>query len=632
MLPKKESMNPTAIDIDELTEDFSDLKFVKVIGKDGQTLEVRVTTPKYVLAKNEKEATQQEYEAQQTKETIKVIQKGYATGAEKLKKTIQQPLPLTNYWDNAKRFYTYQPYFYDKSGTFWFWQEENRSYAEVDDIDVMNAFDQTLGYFGQTVNPKVKANTLEAMKRYGRLNTPKDAKKKWVQFATKAYSIHSGKTHNITHHYFFTNPIPWSMGKTEDTPVMDSLFNEWVGEKYKEDLYEILAYCCYRSYPIQTLFCLYGGGRNGKSSFLRILDRFIGEQNVCSTELDLIAGSRKSQFEVYKLYKKLVCIMGETDFGILSSSSLLKRLTGADKIGFEKKHKDPFDDYSYAKIIIASNSLPSSSDTSDGYYRRWHTIPFSNEFSEGKDVIATIPDEEYNNLARKVMRILPELLKRGEFKNQGSIEDRKRKYMLASNPLPIFLDHCCFKDPEAYMSYNELYTAYVRFLRYHKMRKVGSKEFKSGLEEEGFWAEKTSKPDGFNDAGYPKYKILYWVEGVKLKENWEVLSQQDFADFAHFAHSSTLLLSPRELIYNTSKMGKMGKIDNELIEKKGKQSLLERIKATRNALGRILSPSDISKVISELGLSTAEFDAFLNALKIDGDVFEPRKGFLEVVK
>ena len=75
--------------------------------------------------------------------------------------------------------------------------------------------------------------------------------------------------------------------------------------------------------------------------------------------------------------------MGETNFGVLSKSSILKKLTGGDMIGFEIKGKDPFDDYNYAKIIIASNSLPPSDDTSEGFYRRWNIINFGNKFVEG---------------------------------------------------------------------------------------------------------------------------------------------------------------------------------------------------------------------------------------------------------
>jgi len=146
--------------------------------------------------------------------------------------------------------------------------------------------------------------------------------------------------------------------------------------------------------------------------------------------------------------------MGETNFNILENSSILKKLVGGDKIGYEVKGAGLFDDFNYAKIIIASNSLPSSEDTSEGFYRRWHIIDFPNEFPEGKDITLDIPEIEYNNLAKKVTEILPKLLSKAQFSNQGTIEQRKAKYIMASNPLPFFIEKYCYLNSIGYIRYS----------------------------------------------------------------------------------------------------------------------------------------------------------------------------------
>ena len=138
-------------------------------------------------------------------------------------------------------------------------------------------------------------------------------------------------------------------------------------------------------------------------------------------------------------------------------------------------------------------------------------IDFPNEFEEGKDIVNTIPEVEYNNLSLKVTEMLPDLLEEGKFEMQGSIEDRKHKYILSSNPLPIFLNVCCDKGEGLFVSYNELYSVYVRFLNANKKRKVSRTEFKAALSDEGFFPEKTSKEDGLDEKGYMKYKIIMWV-------------------------------------------------------------------------------------------------------------------------
>jgi P4 family phage/plasmid primase-like protien len=408
----------------------------------------------------------------------------------KKKQTDINGLRVDNFQFNIERYYEDNPFFYDKQNIFWKWNKKEYKYEIVDEVDLMIDIERFLQFNGQTINSFIKHNYIEAFKRVGRQNIPAPAPKKWIQFKDKAFSLKSSTMYDVTSKYFFTNPIPWEIGETSNTPIMDKLFNEWVGEKYVKTLYEIIAYCCYSDYPIHLIFCFVGCGRNGKSKYQGLIQKFIGSENICSTELDTLLESR---FESFKLYKKLICSMGETNFGVLNKTSLLKRLTGQDLIGFEFKNKMPFDDYNYAKIVISSNSLPTSEDTSEGFYRRWCIIDFPNQFEEGADILESIPEQEYIALTKKVCEILPELLKNGSFVNQGSIEQRKERYINASNPLSIFLNAYCDKSPDIFMKYGELYIAYNKYLTKIKRRNITNKEFSKLLGFEGLQVENTTR-------------------------------------------------------------------------------------------------------------------------------------------
>jgi P4 family phage/plasmid primase-like protien len=425
-------------------------------------------------------------------------------------------LRVDNYFQNVQEFYKQQPFFLDDSKIFWFWDWDKCCYEIINDIDLMVLLEKVLDFNGQTIFSTVKYNYLEAFRRVGRTNKPKDAPLKWVQFKDKAYSLSSGKTYEVTPDYFFTNPINWDLGDAPETPTMDKLFAEWVGKDNVRALYDIIAYCCYRSYPIQLIFAFCGSGRNGKSQFFKVVEKFLGNHNICSTELDTLMDNR---FESFKLYKKLCCQLGETDFGILKKSSLLKKLVGGDMIGFEKKTKDPFDAHNYAKIMINSNSLPTSNDQSDGFYRRWNIIEFPNEFEESNgEVYLQIPDKEYNNLARKVAQILVVILKNNSIHNQGTIRERTDKFLFHSNPIKQFLDKCCIvdiSDTEMFEKYGAVYTSYVQFLIKNKKRRVKHTEFKQVLSEEGLFVERTSKEvEG-------KFVSSNWISGIKLKKDWK---------------------------------------------------------------------------------------------------------------
>lgn len=337
----------------------------------------------------------------------------------------------------AKRFYDAQPIYYDTAGLWWLWNHNRNCWELTDEVTIANFLYMSLGV--NTIDSKERTEIIQALKQVGRMYKPVPLPKTWIQFKGTIFDIKTGYELAVTPKYFALNPIPYQLhpDKLIDTPNMDRIFEEWVGKENVRTLYQIIAYCLLPDYPLHRLFCFIGAGMNGKSCFLRLIQKFIGEGNCCSTELDSLIGSR---FEVTRLHKKMVCMMGETNFNELSKTSILKKLTGQDMIGFEYKNKNPFEDTNYAKILISTNNLPETTDKTVGFYRRWMIIDFPNSFSEEKDILAEIPEEEYEALANKcAIVILPDLLKDRKFHNEGSIEDRQKAYEEKSNPFDKFL-------------------------------------------------------------------------------------------------------------------------------------------------------------------------------------------------
>jgi len=255
-----------------------------------------------------------------------------------------------------------------------------------------------------------------------------------------------------------TNPIPWKLGDSEDTPTIDKLFGEWVVTPGKQDksyvntLYEIVSYLALMDYPIHLIFAFTGDGLNGKGSFLRLCEKFVGKNNFMSSDWDLLT---QSNFETSSFYKKLLCCMGDIDKGIFKKTKWIKRLTGQDTIPMQFKHKPRFDEKSYAKILVATNSIPDTSDKSIGFYRRWCIVDFFNTFKErGVDIVNIIPDVEFENLARKSVRILKEVLEKGEFTNQGTIPERQKKYEDHTSNISDFIEEHCEKDILAEILYD----------------------------------------------------------------------------------------------------------------------------------------------------------------------------------
>lgn len=365
-----------------------------------------------------------------------------ASQMEEEKETIDSPLfqqgklnIFVDYVQLAKMFQQKQPYFYDKQKIWWLWNHEKAFWERIDETDIINAMDATINGLFLFKN-KTKNEIMNALKMQGRKTIPKPMHKSWVQIGKMIYDL-QGKFFEATPKWFTTNPIPWNLTKSQETetPNIDKLFNDWVTPEYVPLLYEICAYAMLSDYPIRRVFCLNGEGANGKSTYMKIIERLVGKENVSTADFAMLS----TRFESSKLYKKLVCEMHEISHKQLKDTSTFKKLTGGDMIRYEFKGKDGFDDYSFAKLIIATNKLPESPDKSKGYFDRWCIVDFKNVFEEHPNLLDTIPKEEYEHLARKCLRILMELLRTGKFTREGEPDERKMRYEERASPVNEFL-------------------------------------------------------------------------------------------------------------------------------------------------------------------------------------------------
>ena len=203
--------------------------------------------------------------------------------------------------------------------------------------------------------------------------------------------------------------------------------------------------------------------------------------------------------------------MGETNFNEMNKTSILKKLTGQDTIGFEYKNKNPFEDTNYAKILIATNSLPTTTDKTIGFYRRWLIIDFPNQFSEQKDILSDIPEEEYECLAVKSLGILKDLLDKRAFTNEGSVEDRMERYEAKSNFLDKFLkEFCDVRDPNGFIFSFEFEKKFNEWCKENKFRQLS--ETSIGLAMKKLGVEKGREYADFGN----KNQIRCW-RGIKWK-------------------------------------------------------------------------------------------------------------------
>jgi putative DNA primase/helicase len=387
----------------------------------------------------------------------------------------------------AREFHNRNPYAYDRAELFWIWDMENHCYKQADKTDILNKVRNALGV--DTIDGKTKSEIVEAIEQVGREKLPKEVPNHWIQFKKNVVDIKTGVIFEATPQFFFTSPIPWDIGETEDTPTLDRLFTEWVYKPgvqdvtYVHTLQEVTAYAAEDSAFMQTIIWLCGSGCNGKGCYQNFLMKFLGIKNVTSSELKTLV---TRNFETSALYKKKAVIMGEVDTYDLTNTNLLKQLSGEDLIRFEFKGKTPFSEKSTTTCFIASNSLPVTPDRSNGFYRRNLIVDFPNVFQVGKDIVAEIPDVEYRNFAKKSLRILKELHNRGTFTNGGTIEERKVRYEERSNPIVHFITMNCSESPTDSETFSVFFKKFQEYLKDNRLRPLSSIQVSRALKMEGY--------------------------------------------------------------------------------------------------------------------------------------------------
>jgi len=395
-----------------------------------------------------------------------------------------------NYYQLAKEYTDQKPVYYDETKLWWEWSEKEKRWVKTDETNLLVRISRALPNPLLTLKASKKHELLEALRRVAREKKPKEPPTHWVQYADKTYNLKTGELTESSPEYFNKNTIPWRVGHTTETPILDKLFKEWVvgddqDESWVDTLYEIIAYCTLRAQPAQRIFALIGAGANGKGTFLKVVNKFLGHDNTFSTDLQTLTGNR---FAASDIYGKLTVFLSEADEKSLKDVNQLKRLTGDDlEVRYEFKGKGAFSDISYATCIMACNELPLPKNQDAAYYRRWLVVDFPHRFGLKRDVLAEIPDREYEALAAKCIEKSRKILKTKTFTNEGTLAERTKRYDERADPVQRFMNqYCVVDDPDASISFSEFCNHFNSWVETKNKRRLDHRRIAKFVRERGF--------------------------------------------------------------------------------------------------------------------------------------------------
>jgi putative DNA primase/helicase len=135
----------------------------------------------------------------------------------------------------------------------------------------------------------------------------------------------------------------------------------------------------------QSMFILYGTGANGKSTFLNVIMRILGDYAISTyPETFMKRSSDSLTNDIARLRGTRFVTTTETEQGKQLSEHLIKQATGNDQMTARFLYGEHFNFLPTFKIFMASNHKPVIKGTDHGIWRRIKLIPFTTTITDEK--------------------------------------------------------------------------------------------------------------------------------------------------------------------------------------------------------------------------------------------------------
>lgn len=253
---------------------------------------------------------------------------------------------------------------------------------------------------------------------------------------------------------------------------------------------KISGYILTGSIKAQDFYLLYGTGANGKSTFVKILMDLLGRDYAKQTAATALltkqhetAGEEIAVLEGARLVSTI-----EVDDGKRLAESLVKQLTGGDRVRVRRLYSNSFEFEPTFKLVMVCNHKPRITGTDSGIWRRIKLIPFNVQIPEHKQD----PD-----LADKLREELPGILNwciEGCLKWQEEglrppeeVDAATTSYRVESDAIGAFLDECVITgNIQARTQANDLYECYKNWTEAAGEYPLSMRRFNDRLRERGY--------------------------------------------------------------------------------------------------------------------------------------------------
>ena len=251
---------------------------------------------------------------------------------------------------------------------------------------------------------------------------------------------------------------------------------------------ELVGYSLTGDTSEQILIFLYGGGQNGKSTFMNVLKALLGDyakQTDFST-FTVRKNDSGPRNDLARLKGARLVSTIEIEEGKQLAESLVKQVTGEDTIKARFLYSEDFEFLPNFKVWLVANNKPIIKGGDYAIWRRIRLIPFNVKIPEEKK------DKE---LGKKLKAELPGILnwalegcRRWQsegLKTPKSVELATKEYEEEMDPIKEFLEDICTTETLGKTKTGELYQIYEEYCNFVKINPIPNRVFGRRLAQIG---------------------------------------------------------------------------------------------------------------------------------------------------
>lgn len=239
----------------------------------------------------------------------------------------------------------------------------------------------------------------------------------------------------------------------------------------------------------QCLFILWGSGANGKSTFLNTIQNLMGDYACSAGTETFLKRTGENTNDIARLRGMRLVTTSEVEQGKALSESLVKQITGEDKLTARFLYGEYFSFRPTFKIFMATNHKPRIKGGDYGIWRRIKLIPFT---------VTIPPGQRDRHLEEKLEKensgIFNWLLdgytmwRKEGLDDPESVRAATEEYREDMDVIGTFLKECFAVDATGTMrtSSAEMYGAYVSWCGRNNERVCSQKFLSLRLQEKGF--------------------------------------------------------------------------------------------------------------------------------------------------